>query len=794
MTIHDVRPGRRRHSPWVGAAILLGRIAAVASRLAGRGGTALPGLIAERVAPHALAHLAAQVPRGVVMVTGTNGKTTTSHMVHALLSAAGWPVIHNASGSNLPRGILATLLARAAVTGALRVAPGTIAVLEVDEAAVPAVLAATGASVLVVTNLFRDQLDRYGEVDAVRDRWRAALEALPPGRRPTLVLNVDDPGVAGLARVAGPAGTVAFGVDDPKIGRALPDHAADARTCPECGGRLDHAWVTYGHLGDWRCPAGHRRPPLAVAAREVTGGAARISFTLATPDGSVPVHLQVPGTYNAYNAIAAAGAGLSLGIPLATISDALGSFRGTFGRFERVAVGDRVVLLVLAKNPVGMNEALRAVSQDAGASDLLLALNDLDADGRDVSWVWDADFEVIAPHARRVTVSGRRAPDLALRLSYAGIGAPGDPGTTRVVVEELGAALDHALAGARPGGTVAAVTTYTAMLALRAVLVARGLALPFWEDAGGSRSPADQPPSTPAGRDARGPSPARATPAGDQPPPSIPPPLRREREAPPPTGARRVRVGHLYADLLNLYADRGNVVTLRRRCEWRGIDFDVVALGIGDRVAPDMYDLLFMGGGQDGDQAFLADDLFRMKADGLRGAVADGVPLLAVCGSYQLLGHHYDPASGPRLAGLGIFDVHTVHPGPVARRCIGNVVAEWPGAPEGAPRTLVGFENHGGRTWLGPGATPLARIITGHGNNGEDRTEGIVVANAIGTYLHGSLLPKNPHLADRLIAMALDRSGATALEPLDDEVEWRAHESVLARHAAGRRGTRGGAK
>jgi CobQ-like glutamine amidotransferase family enzyme len=245
----------------------------------------------------------------------------------------------------------------------------------------------------------------------------------------------------------------------------------------------------------------------------------------------------------------------------------------------------------------------------------------------------------------------------------------------------------------------------------------------------------------------------------------------------------------LYADLLNLYADRGNVMSLRRRCEWRGIDFEVVPLSIGDRITPGSCDIAFMGGGQDGDQAFLADDLFRVKADGIRGLIADGVPLLAVCGSYQLLGHYYDPATGPRLPGLGVFDLHTAHPGTRAARCIGNVVAEWKGAPSDAPSTLVGFENHGGRTWLGFGASPFARIVTGFGNNGADRTEGIVVGNAIGTYIHGSLLPKNPHLADRLISLALDPSGATGVEPLDDSIEWRAHETVLGRFAPDLRGS-----
>ena len=816
----------------VAVAVAIGRVAGALSRLAGRGGTALPGLVAERIAPSALAHLARQVPRGVVLVTGTNGKTTTSHLVREIVAHAGWPVIHNATGSNLPRGLLATLMTNADWRGQVRVPDGTIAVLETDEAAVVRVLASTRARVLVVTNLFRDQLDRYGEVDAVRERWRAALEAIPADRRPVLVLDVDDPAVAGLAACAGPAGVVPFGIADESVGQDAPDHAADATQCPLCGRRLSYDRVTYGHLGAWRCPAGHRRPRLSVAANAVVLGTEGVAFDLESAGESFPVALSVPGLYNVYNAIAAAATSRALGIPAVTAVEGIERFRGAFGRFERIDVDGRTVVVVLAKNPVGMNEALRAVAAGGEMGNLIVALNDLDADGRDISWIWDADFEVLVGRARRVTVSGRRATDLAMRLAYAGVGYPDDPTVHREVVEDLEAALDRSLATVAVGGTLIAVVTYTAMLELRRVLVARGHATAYWKDPGAAEARLGGGRPTSAGAPSRSVNPASSTNASiESAPASLDPgtavsrrsdrslttvlsasalpktqPLAQDAalESPPVIWSsqgqggvparktsRRVRVGHLYADLLNLYADRGNVMSLRRRCEWRGIDFEVVPLGIGDRIVPGAVDLAFMGGGQDGDQAFLADDLFRVKADGIRGLVSDGVPLLAVCGSYQLLGHYYDPSAGARLPGLGVFDLHTAHPGPQAPRCIGNVVVEWGGAPNGAPRTLVGFENHGGRTFLGSEATPFARVAAGYGNNGSDRTEGVVVGNTIGTYIHGSLLPKNPHLADRLISLALDPSGGTELEPLDDSVEWLAHETVLEHVAPALRGSTG---
>jgi CobQ-like glutamine amidotransferase family enzyme len=260
-------------------------------------------------------------------------------------------------------------------------------------------------------------------------------------------------------------------------------------------------------------------------------------------------------------------------------------------------------------------------------------------------------------------------------------------------------------------------------------------------------------------------------------------------------------LGHLYGDLLNLYADRGNIIVLQRRCAWRGIDLEVRQIGIGDALAPDGLDLLFMGGGQDGDQRLMADDLFSRKADGLRGALAEGLPMLVVCGGYQLFGHYYQPAEGDRLPGLGLFDLHTVHPGTRVARCIGNVVVDWQGfgddggatAASTAPsQTLVGFENHGGRTFLGSGAQPLGRVRSGFGNNAQDDMEGAVVRNAFGTYLHGSLLPKNPHFADHLLTLALRRRHPSeTLAPLDDTLEWRAHRTILERYGRAGRGQPG---
>jgi CobQ-like glutamine amidotransferase family enzyme len=235
-----------------------------------------------------------------------------------------------------------------------------------------------------------------------------------------------------------------------------------------------------------------------------------------------------------------------------------------------------------------------------------------------------------------------------------------------------------------------------------------------------------------------------------------------------------LRLAHLYPKQMNLYGDRGNILCLRRRCEARGIELMVEELEVGEPLDATACDLIFIGGAQDREQRRVAADLLAAKGEALRRGVDAGVVVLAVCGGYQLLGRYYRPAAGEDLPGLGIFDAWTEHPGPEAKRFIGNVVVRWQGA------TLVGFENHGGRTFLGPAARPLARVIAGYGNNGRDGTEGAVQANAFGTYLHGSLLPKNPRFADHLIALALARKyGQSELSPLDDALEQQAHAEAV---------------
>jgi UDP-N-acetylmuramyl tripeptide synthase len=371
----------------------------------------------------------------------------------------------NNSGANLASGITSTLLS---ADGA------DLGLLEVDEFVLAEMMRRTHPRVVCLGNLFRDQLDRYGELEHIAERWRDAVAGLAP--EATLVANADDPLVAALAE--GRRSTLLFGVDDPRRARTGLQHASDSKYCIRCGHpyRYDAAYV--GHLGAYHCEAcGHARPPLDVAAREIEpDGLDGVSFELHAPDGSLRVRLAVPGLYNVYNALAAASLALSLGVALDDVVAGLELFRAAFGRFERFSVGDRGFLLLLVKNPAGANEALRTIEEGGVPPVLVVALNDRIADGRDVSWIWDVDFEPVLERAERIVVSGERAAELALRFTYGGF-----PRERLELVPDLQAALDRGLELTPTGGELVVLPTYTAMLELRAIATERGLTRPYWE-------------------------------------------------------------------------------------------------------------------------------------------------------------------------------------------------------------------------------------------------------------------------------------------------------------------------
>jgi UDP-N-acetylmuramyl tripeptide synthase len=459
---------RNRNGVLFAAKRAAARSIGVASRASGRGGgTTLPGRVLLRLAPDAIGRLGSGL-EDTTIVSATNGKTTTAGMIAAILAADGRDPVHNRAGSNMTWGVATALLEQR----------GTEGLFEVDEAWLRKVAADLDPSLIVLGNLFRDQLDRYGEIETLADDW-AALVGDRAGRT-RFVLNADDPLIADLGRNGDQNrrdGVLYFGIEDPA--QALPElqHASDAKHCRRCGHPYTYERAFVGHLGHYSCPnCGATRPRPDFAATKVDlHGMRGSTVAVRTPRGELRLELPLPGLYNVYNAVAALAAASELGVDPSSASTALADVRAAFGRVETIDVDGTSVSILLIKTPAGANEVLRTLMLESGGEglDLWIALNDRIADGRDVSWIWDADFELLADSVRRVTCAGTRAPEMALRLKYAGW--PEE----RVEVEpEIDASLDSAVAASPE--RLFALPTYTALLELRKLLSSRGFAKEFW--------------------------------------------------------------------------------------------------------------------------------------------------------------------------------------------------------------------------------------------------------------------------------------------------------------------------
>ena len=454
----------------VAAARAVGQIA----RRAGRGGgTSLPGKILTRLEPDAIGRLSRRLPEGCAVISATNGKTTTAAMVASVLARQGRRVVANRAGANMAGGVASALLNAARWGGAI---DGEFGLFEVDEFWLDTVTPALAPRCVLLGNLFRDQLDRYGELETIADRWAAMVARLPSTT--ALALNADDPLIADLGSER--AGVTYFGIEDRSAAATEMQHASDSKRCRRCGAAYVYEAIYLGHLGIYACPScGRRRPDPAVSASDVVlRGTRSAGFTLHAGGEAQAVALPLPGLYNVYNALGAAALCVSLGMAPGQIVDGLEHVNAAFGRSERITLGDHELSVLLIKNPAGANEVLRTLRLEDEGVDLLGILNDSTADGRDISWIWDADFELLTDVARRITCSGTRAAELALRFKYAGVDE------RRLHVQpDLAAALDGALAAAS-SSQVFALPTYTALLELRAELGRRGHVESFWETTG----------------------------------------------------------------------------------------------------------------------------------------------------------------------------------------------------------------------------------------------------------------------------------------------------------------------
>lgn len=464
-------------------AVAAGKSAGIASRILQRGGgTTLPGVIARRIDPQTLRKLVATLPQGVVLVSGTNGKTTTTRMIAAALADDGRVPLHNRAGANLVSGVTATALSGASLGRCRR---SHIGLFETDEAAFPRIASETNPRLVLLHNLFRDQLDRYGEVDTVAGGWHEALRQLPVTT--TVLLNADDPAVAALGEGL-PAQVRYYGLNDVRHATGAAAQIGDARFCRRCGAPYRYTALFYAHVGHYVCDScGATRPtPVYVLERLELHGAKDATLYLTFPGGAMEMHLPLPGLYNAVNALAATAVCLELGIAASRVRTTLERFDAAFGRIERINAGGRPLLIALIKNPVGATETIRMLTEALNVQrstfnvrrlHLLILINDHYADGTDVSWLWDAEFERLAECVEHVTISGTRAADMAVRLKYAGV----DPEQIMIVTNPA-EALDAALERLPDGVTLYTLPTYTAMLDIRAELVRRGWTRPFWED------------------------------------------------------------------------------------------------------------------------------------------------------------------------------------------------------------------------------------------------------------------------------------------------------------------------
>lgn len=683
------------------------------------GGTTLPGWLALRLDPDFVARTAARA-RLRIVVTGTNGKTSTMSLLRRFLEQDGSRVVANQEGANLRQGIAASLLGGA----------GDALVMEVDEAAFPKLAPELDPHLVIVTGLFRDQLDRFGEVQTTRRHLERAILALPHA---TLLLNGDDPLVASLVQEGR---SVFFRAALP----AMAEVPSDTPVCPRCGGELAYAERYYAHLGRFRCSScGLTNPETPFEATLSTDG-------LRMGDVELP---PLPAYLHPYSATAAVAAALWLGR-----SARLQAWpQPAGGRGETRTVEGRRVSLALVKNPASMSWNLAQATADAH----VFLINDGAADGVDVSWLWDARY---GDALRRVTVSGRRAMEFMIRLRYL---YPLPDAAAYPTPEEAVAAAVRAVPD---GGSVLVLSTYTNLKRADRLLqdaLPTAVAAPVGLPRARVRSAGAEGAASPEFVRMDGPLGGR----------------EGVRD-----GERPVRIAWLYPDQMGTYGDGGNLAVLRRRLQWRGRDAEVVRLDVGDAL-PGGVEAVVIGGGEDLAQGLVLDDLRRHASD-LRALFDDGVVGLLVCGGYQLLGRSFEVA-GRTLEGLGLLPVTTVTGNP---RLVGRLLVE----SELAHGPVVGFENHGGRTRLHGGVPLGRVLQGHGNDESGVAGEGVVAGHVVGTYLHGPVLARNPALADRLLGWIGERRGWDALQPLDDRVELEALRRLMPagvaaarRRATGRR-------
>lgn len=691
-----------------------------------------PGKAGLVVDPNLIAHLRPRISEGTVVVVGTNGKTTVTNLLADALEASGKVVACNRTGANLDSGVASALL---------HTATADWGVFESDELWLPKITPQLQPEFVVLLNLFRDQLDRAGEIDNVQKR---IVEALASSPSTTLVYNADDPFCQAIADQTNNA-SIPFGIaQDLQLAQ---NAIVDSGLCQHCDTPLDYTWRQYGQLGNYCCPnCGFAREELAYGAYDVHLDAQGTTFSVrenGNPRDAMHVRAPVSSAYMAYNLLATCVAAGCCNVPFESTDKAIRSFSPENGRLQTYSVDGCRTLLNLAKNPVGLNQNLRIIASSPGPKAAAFFINDKEADGHDVSWLWDVDFEELAQvEDLLIFAGGIRRNDLQVRLKYAGIEAQLVEGARDFATSA------HAVS---PNAELFLVANYTALSSVKSELNHMAC-----EQDAATCCPVHEPLATHVRRDDAGAA-------------------KNAIEHPCP----HLSIVHLYPELLNLYGDGGNVTILADRARKRGIAVDVVRALRGSSIDFAGADIVFLGGGPDREQRVASESLLE-QADDLRAYVEDDGVLLAICGGFQIIGTEW-LLCGETVRGLGLVDIATGRAkGESFNRIVGNVMLESPLAS----MPVIGYENHAGRTYLGAGCEPFGRVVGNHGtgNNDTDGVDGVRYRNVVGTYLHGPLLAKNPEIADWLIERALARRAAKEnqhapqLTRLDDAEERAANE------------------
>lgn len=446
------------------------------TRILGHGGTTLPGRVALSLNPRIVSYLAGQTAYGNLIVSGTNGKTTTSSLITSILQEAGKSCIHNQSGSNMSWGIASALISNATLSGLIS---ADYAILEVDEGALPAVTLETTPLGIVLTNIFRDQLDRYGEVDKVQQSIKKGLDSLSPGS--FSVINADDPTLTAIVNNQDIT-TFTYGLEINLPDDDFQDSSRDLKTCPLCKEKLAYDKIYFAHLGHYQCPAcQYKRPdPDVKLTGYQPGPGNKISLEIDLAGELISLNTPLPGIYNIYNLMAAATCAKALEVPGKNIVSALGKAVPAFGRMEFFKTAEMNITMALIKNPVGANEVLRTLITGKEENILLVAINDKIADGRDISWLWDVDFEKLLSVQElfpAIYLTGLRAQEMAVRLKYAGFSQE-----KLNVDKDTGRALEQAINSHGSGKNLFIMPNYTAMLEIRRILNNMGLGKAYWEE------------------------------------------------------------------------------------------------------------------------------------------------------------------------------------------------------------------------------------------------------------------------------------------------------------------------